>query len=105
MRACKEALPLAVWCRSIGIYLGRTRFASWAGPEIQSMGAAMDEDAGRSQSADPEATSTQTSSAAPLTTSGEQVPIDNRSSLETGGLLVTPDLTRLSPRDLQQVSE
>jgi len=101
--ACKEALPLAIWCRSIGIFLGKTRFAGYAGPEIQSMGVMLD----GAVPPDVEASSVQPASAAPAVAPdapSEQM-MDERSSVQLGDLTVTPDVTRLSPRDLQQVFE
>jgi nuclear pore complex protein Nup98-Nup96 len=91
---CAAALPLAIWCRSIGICLAKTRFSAWGGPEIQSLSSTMDEDRGgpeRSSAAD---------EASPQGSSWEGL-----GSLEIDGLVIIPDLSRLSARELRQVSE
>lgn len=100
---CAAALPLATWCRSIGVCLSKTRFLSLAGPEIQSLGAQADEETGRGSQ------DRQRSADSGTTPNDEATPQSNNrdalGSLELGSLVVRPDLSRLSAQDLQQVSE
>lgn len=81
----------------------RRVFLNWAGPEIQSLGAQIDEEIGEG-SAD-----RQQSAGSGTTPIEEETPQscnrEDRGSLELGRLVVEPDLSRLSARELREVSE
>jgi len=103
--SCAAALPLAMWCRCIGICLAKTKFYGWGGPEIQSLGAAMDEEIGRESSQPPALEEGGVQDEDEEDEASAQIDGDDLGSYEIGGLVVVPDLTRLSARDLRQVSD
>lgn len=72
---CVAAVPLAIWCRAIGVYLSMTKFHD--GLEIRSVG-------GAGAASPPRQSMTRTSDA---------------------GLISDPDLQRLGPEELKHVQE
>jgi len=81
---CVPVVPLAMWCRSIGFYLSRTKFTR--GPEIRPVAAC---------GAPPE----------PPPESRERAqPVDRRPT-STAHMIFTPDLDLLSPEELACVEE
>lgn len=94
--ACPSAVPLAIWCRAIGSCLAKTRFSSWGGPEIQSASPQPDEELRRVEHI----------SDSDHRPSGADADDEAAyGSMAIGNLVVAPDLSRLSSRELRQVKE
>lgn len=115
---CQAAVPLAIWCRAIGVCLARTKFFNQPGPEIQDVGALPPVDE-RSPSPGARETPVRRGSEQPMVyeTGGQSLIEDDFSapnpsgsspgagSIAMGPFVVQPDLTRLSPQQLEYVRE
>lgn len=98
---CPAAAPLAAWCRTAGHFLTKTR--SWAPAAEAAAPAAAAEQEKREKKREDVA-----SEARPAPLDAElqaRAGVHSYSQVTSNGLVVTPDLARLSYEELSQVSE
>jgi len=96
---CKAAVPLAVWGRAVGTYLAKTKF--WNGPDADGQAMAAAPSRGRNRGSPNTSQQQQQQQAEVMEPPPQQSVVPSTNS----GLVVEPDLARLSLRELREVSE